>query len=234
MNGGTTRFLVFLTVIPTPLLHHRCPSTLRLSRHHRLPPSLCSLSHRRHYHYILSTLTTSVTHSLKPKATNQEFHAQTAAASPFAGSASSPPAVCHPWPEWSNLIENLYYAGYFSIQEHSIDIDGLVAGSGLTEDFQRAASACLSFASDKPGILGMLSRRDIEIIVANGTPFLFKNGDDSVNRMRLFLGGGDCSVSLCDLFFSHCYWNLCSKIIGAAILMFWFLAPLLKRPLDLH
>lgn len=45
-------------------------------------------------------------------------------------------------------------------------------------------------------VYSMLSRRDIEVVVENGTPFLFKNGDDSVRRMRLFLGNGDSNVSL--------------------------------------
>lgn len=41
----------------------------------------------------------------------------------------------------------------------------------------------------------LLSRRDLEVVVENGTPFLFRNGDDSARRMRLFLSQGDTHVS---------------------------------------
>lgn len=33
----------------------------------------------------------------------------------------------------------------------------------------------------------MVSRRDVEVIFENGTPFLFRNGDESVRRMKSFL-----------------------------------------------
>lgn len=58
----------------------------------------------------------------------------------------------------------------------------------------RSCTASLAFARDKPQALGMLSRRDIEVVVQSGLPFLFKNGDDSVRRMRLFLHGSDSNV----------------------------------------
>ncbi|KAK7846580.1 putative glutathione s-transferase parc [Quercus suber] len=32
----------------------------------------------------------------------------------------------------------------------------------------------------------LLSRRDIAVVVENGSPFLFKNGEESVRRMRSF------------------------------------------------
>lgn len=34
----------------------------------------------------------------------------------------------------------------------------------------------------------MVSRRDVEVVVENTTPFLFKNVEDSVRRMKSFLG----------------------------------------------
>lgn len=33
----------------------------------------------------------------------------------------------------------------------------------------------------------MVSRRDVEVIVESGTPILFKNGDESVRRMKSFV-----------------------------------------------
>ena len=40
----------------------------------------------------------------------------------------------------------------------------------------------------------LLSRRDIEVIVENGTPFLFKAALDIARRMRAFLGIGEGNV----------------------------------------
>ncbi|PQQ03454.1 zinc finger protein VAR3 chloroplastic [Prunus yedoensis var. nudiflora] len=55
----------------------------------------------------------------------------------------------------------------------------------------RASSVFLAFARARAGLLRLLSRRDLEVVVENGTPFLFRNGDDSARRMRLFLSQGD-------------------------------------------
>lgn len=41
----------------------------------------------------------------------------------------------------------------------------------------------------------MLSKKDIEVIVENGSPLLFRNGDNSVRRMRSFLNGSESNVS---------------------------------------
>ncbi|BBN67380.1 zinc finger Ran-binding family protein [Prunus dulcis] len=65
------------------------------------------------------------------------------------------------------------------------------AARDLPEDFMRAASVFLAFARARAGLLRLLSRRDLEVVVENGTPFLFRNGDDSARRMRLFLSQGD-------------------------------------------
>lgn len=39
-------------------------------------------------------------------------------------------------------------------------------------------------------IIRMLSRRDIEVVVENGKPFLFRTGPDSLKRMSLYLRSG--------------------------------------------
>lgn len=41
-----------------------------------------------------------------------------------------------------------------------------------------------------------LSQKDIEVVVENGSAFLFKNGMDSTRRLRSFLGGDGSNVSL--------------------------------------
>lgn len=58
----------------------------------------------------------------------------------------------------------------------------------LSQDFLRAASLCLHFARDRPNFIRLLSRRDIEVVVSNGTPFLFKAALETTRRMRAFLG----------------------------------------------
>lgn len=54
---------------------------------------------------------------------------------------------------------------------------------------------CLVFRS--------LSRKAIEVVVENGSPFLFTNGFDSVRRLRAFLAGGESNVSFYEIFVTH-------------------------------
>ncbi|KAF3962379.1 hypothetical protein CMV_013100 [Castanea mollissima] len=169
MSGGATRFLTLLNTtnsFPLLLLHHQ-RHRLHLLRHqHKL------LSHF-HYH----PLTLSPSSPIK----QQQLHTRSAALR----TDHSPPNS-HPWPEWSTLLHHLslsHSSGYgFSAE------DEFVAPGGLPDDFVRAATACLAFARQNPNILGLLSRRDIAVVVENGSPFLFKNGEESVRRMRSFLG----------------------------------------------
>ena len=47
------------------------------------------------------------------------------------------------------------------------------------------------------GLFSLLSRRDIAVVVENGSPFLFKNGEESVRRMRSFLGNVSIGNFIC-------------------------------------
>lgn len=98
----------------------------------------------------------------------------------------------HPWPEWSRLVESLNAGGY--IARAPSDDDAFVESKGLSDEFVRAAIACLGFGRNNPNALGSLSRKDIEVVVENGSPFLFTNGFDSVRRLRAFLAGGESNV----------------------------------------
>lgn len=40
----------------------------------------------------------------------------------------------------------------------------------------------------------LLSRKDIEVVVQNGTPFLFQTAFDTSRRMRTFLGSAGTTV----------------------------------------
>ncbi|KAI9187437.1 hypothetical protein LWI28_028151 [Acer negundo] len=173
--GGATRFLLLLT--PSPLLHHRCPSLLRLSR--RLPPSLHSrFLHHNHIHH--SPLPLNPTTSISSSKCSRQLHIRASSLS-----HSPSPRNSHPWPEFQSLLSNLSSSGYFNRTHGG---DEYVAAPDLVDDFVHAANACLSFARDRPNLLGMLPRRDVEILVEYGAPFLFRNADDSVTRMKSFLG----------------------------------------------
>ncbi|KAH7571631.1 hypothetical protein JRO89_XS04G0105300 [Xanthoceras sorbifolium] len=175
--GGATRFLFLLT--PSPLLHHHCPSLLRLSRHHhhrhhRLPPSFSSIFLHQHHSPLPLNPTTTTTSKC-----SRQLHI---GASSLSHSPS--PRISHPWSEFQSLLSNLSSSGYFNRTYGSHEY---VAAPGLADNFVHAANACLSFAQDRPNLLGMLPKKDVEILVEYGAPFLFKNGDDSVTRMKSFL-----------------------------------------------
>lgn len=68
----------------------------------------------------------------------------------------------------------------------------------LNDDFVSAAAACIAFARARPDLIGLLSRTDIEAVVSNGTPFLFRSALDAARRMRAFLGTDGNNVSEVD------------------------------------
>ena len=45
-------------------------------------------------------------------------------------------------------------------------------------------------------VVRMVSRRDVEVVVENGKPFLFRTGQDSLKRMSLYLTSGNVSSIL--------------------------------------
>ncbi|PKA51813.1 Zinc finger protein VAR3, chloroplastic [Apostasia shenzhenica] len=94
-----------------------------------------------------------------------------------------------PWPEWSKLANLLLDR---SSDPHKItdeDDDSFVEDLELSGEFLKAVEAFLGFARDRPDILRLLSKKNVESVVLNGSPFLFKNGEKSASRMKLFLGG---------------------------------------------
>ncbi|KAF8032011.1 hypothetical protein BT93_D1044 [Corymbia citriodora subsp. variegata] len=189
--GGATRFLMLLATPIPP----RCPALLRQARlHHRrrhlrhLSP-LASLSF---HHRILKA---SADHSLplRIKSCSRYFHAQANAVRDdhFADSA-------HPWPEWLSFVKSLSAGGYFGQEGFAAaaarGIGGeaeFLAGVDLQEELVRAAEAGLAFARDRPHLLWALSKRDVGVLVENGAPFLFKNADDSIRKMRAFVSGDE-------------------------------------------
>lgn len=74
------------------------------------------------------------------------------------------------------------------------DDDSFFDHKDLSEEFVKAAEACLAFARDQPDLLRLLPKKDLEVIVENGSPFLFRNGANSTRRLRSFLGGEGSDV----------------------------------------
>ncbi|XP_020584297.1 probable serine/threonine-protein kinase clkA [Phalaenopsis equestris] len=96
----------------------------------------------------------------------------------------------HPWPEWSKLAGLLAEKGYLDrCITSGDDDDTFLADEDLPEEFLKAAKACLGFARDRPDILRLLAKKNVEAIVLNGFPFLFKNGENSARRLKLYLTG---------------------------------------------
>ncbi|XP_006337986.1 zinc finger protein VAR3, chloroplastic [Solanum tuberosum] len=163
-----SRFISLLaTPFPTFLNHLRRPSFLHLRR--------LACGFRRFTVYSHSHIS-----PLSPS--QQQFHAQPINNNTPLDSSSS--FTSHPWPEWRSLITLL--TGNDQLPP-AVE-DSFVAYEDLSQDFLRAATLCLDFAQERPNFIGLLSRRDIEAVVSNGTPFLFKGALETARRMRAFLG----------------------------------------------
>ncbi|KAJ0261111.1 Zinc finger protein VAR3 [Hirschfeldia incana] len=92
-------------------------------------------------------------------------------------------------PEWGELLQSLSEAGYFSDSEiSSVSEDEFFPE--FPDELVSPAIACLALARDRPELLEMVSRRDVEVVVENGKPFLFKTGPDSLKRLSLYLTSG--------------------------------------------
>ncbi|KAG4393045.1 hypothetical protein GLYMA_03G007200v4 [Glycine max] len=141
------------------------------------------LLRRRHHHhhrnlFLLSTHSlplSSFSFSLKLKASQSQ--------------ASAPNTS--PCPEWSSFLSHISSAGYLpSLPDQAFT----AAAERLSYSFLRDATACLAFARDRPNLLRLLSTRDIAALVEHGSPFLFRDADDSVRKMKTFLSNGDTNV----------------------------------------
>ncbi|MCD7468681.1 hypothetical protein HAX54_007078 [Datura stramonium] len=184
--GGTSRFISLLAApFPTLLNHLRHPSLLHFRR-------LACRSRR------LTVYSHAHISALSPiNSSKQQFHAQPINNNSPLNSSASTSFTSHPWPEWHSFISVL--TG--NDQLASTVEDSFVAYEELSNDFVRAASLCLAFARERPNLIGLLSRRDIEAVVSNGTPFLFKAALETARRMRAFLGIDGSNVSTMLFFF---------------------------------
>uniref|UniRef100_A0A1J3K747 Zinc finger protein VAR3, chloroplastic n=1 Tax=Noccaea caerulescens TaxID=107243 RepID=A0A1J3K747_NOCCA len=181
---NSTRFLSLFYTPPPPLILFRglfIGRITNLRRFHRLasaPSSVVSANRRS------LTLLVSLP-PIIPTFPIGRLHTHRARVS----AADFVPSNHHLLPEWTEFLQSLSEAGYFSDS-------GPVSGfeneflPGFPDELIRPALACLALARDRPELLEMLSRRDVEVVVENGKPFLFKTGPDSLNKMSLYLTSG--------------------------------------------
>ncbi|KAH7549409.1 hypothetical protein JRO89_XS13G0028200 [Xanthoceras sorbifolium] len=120
----------------------------------------------------------------------------TAAGDTDAGTSYSP-LHHHPWPEWVSFLDRLKTKGYF---DDDATVSNSESFSVVYKDGILVKDACLSFARDRYDIFKLLSTEDIQTLVGNGCPNLFRKTVNSGKRLRahLRLDEGDV-CSACNL-----------------------------------
>ncbi|XP_047337713.1 zinc finger protein VAR3, chloroplastic [Impatiens glandulifera] len=184
--GGASRFIMLLATTPVPHFHPR-PCLLRLARHSRFSLSSSPLTLSLHF---LSISPVFIPQYVIPSKSSRHIHIRNSAVRDEDSAGQFPNSfVSHPWPEWSKFIDVLSSAGYFNQQGHGIqEEDSFVAYADLSEDFVRIVTASFDYSRRQPQLLCSLSRRDMVVVVNNGTPFLFRSSLESSRRMKSFLG----------------------------------------------
>ncbi|KAL8195578.1 hypothetical protein R6Q57_025981 [Mikania cordata] len=182
MAGSSSRFLFLLTNPASPL-HHRPSILFCLARRLSTTSPLTTISSASIHHHLsrqCSVIPTKFSASFCSRGTEYVFHENNHVSG---NDYRVPPA--HPWPEWSRLIETLSISGYCN-SKSNIE-DEYLENENLSKGFVAAANLCLTFARDRPDILRGLPRKDVEVIVNDWYPFLFKNGHETERRMRSYL-----------------------------------------------
>ncbi|KAJ1285932.1 hypothetical protein BS78_03G315000 [Paspalum vaginatum] len=181
--GGASKLLssLLLTSTPLRLLPTTAAAALVLGSHAAASRRVLQLSSR----YPLRSLSTS------SAAASSSLPQGSSSASP---APALPPRA--PFPEWSRLVDRLAAAGYASRAPFPADELAVVSGCGLSDGAEDAVSTCLAFARDRPDLLSSLPRKDVEVLVANVAPSLFKDGEASAQRLRRYLAGQQSDVTV--------------------------------------
>ncbi|CAI9099351.1 OLC1v1036158C1 [Oldenlandia corymbosa var. corymbosa] len=192
--GGAFRFISLLTAPFQPALHRPTSIIFRrfIARRISTTTSTRHLSLSRHpanshrSGSVFLTRTDSFRKELHAQAINSDRET--------ANFPDIPTPIIHPWPEWSQLVDTLLSSHWNRPPvNHGPEIfpeDAFVVyeEKKLSDEFIHHASVCLAFSRSRPELLSILSRKDMEVIVANGTPFLFKSALDVARRLRVYLG----------------------------------------------
>ncbi|KAL6616269.1 hypothetical protein ACP70R_038539 [Stipagrostis hirtigluma subsp. patula] len=178
--GGASKLLSSLLLTSSPLRLR--PSTAAAAALFLSPPAAAT---RRQL--LLSSRST-------PLRTLSSSSAAAASSSLPQGShsASPTPPPHAPFPEWSRLVDRLAAAGYAA--RAPCPADELALASGLSDGAEAAVFSFLAFARDRPDLLRSLPRKDVEVLVANAAPALFKDGEVSTQRLRRYLAGDESDV----------------------------------------
>ncbi|XP_076949017.1 zinc finger protein VAR3, chloroplastic-like [Bidens hawaiensis] len=183
-GASSSRLLVFSSSL---LLHHQRPINLfRLARRHNIININININITTLYHHLHLTPQTP-TIRFYSGGTNYAFQVNNI-------SHAHPPS--HPWPEWSHLLETLSIASYYNGYNINNIEDEFMENENLSKEFVAAANLCLAFATHRPDLLGWLAMKDIEVIINNGYPFLFKSVGETERRMRSFLQGSNEASSV--------------------------------------
>ncbi|CAN6811554.1 unnamed protein product [Brassica oleracea] len=178
--NSSTRLLSLLS--PPPLFLFRRLRLSNLRRLHRLASPHPSVISPNHHSLSLPVSPPPFIHTTPLG----RFHTHRVRLS----DSDSAPSYHNRLPEWTELLQSLSEAGYFT--------DSALTSVSKNEFFPEfpdelilPSLACLSLARDRPELLAMVSRRDVEVVVENGKPFLFRTGQDSLKRMSLYLTSGN-------------------------------------------
>ncbi|KAF8085430.1 hypothetical protein N665_0667s0026 [Sinapis alba] len=180
----SARFLSFFSPHPPPLflLRSLCNGRLtNLRRVHRLASALSFVSSPNRRSLSLPVSLPPFIHTTPIG----RFHTHGARVS----SSDSVSSYHHRLPEWAELLQSLSEAGYFSDSALTSGFQNEFF-PGFPDELIPPALACLALARDRPELLEMVSRRDVEVVVENGKPFLFRTGPDSLKRLSLYLKSG--------------------------------------------
>ncbi|CAH1444357.1 unnamed protein product [Lactuca virosa] len=186
MVRASSRLLYHLTN-PKSLLHHRPFAIFGVARRHSPAFPVATLyaapNHLLHLSRTNSLIPINFSHSFYSRATDNTWQDYN-----HIPGNDYQVSLSHPWPEWHRLLESLSNLGY-SNWSSNIE-DEIVADEKLSMEFVAAANSCLAFARDRPLILGWLRREDIELLINNCYPFLFKDAHETERRIRSFLQAG--------------------------------------------
>ncbi|CAN6466033.1 unnamed protein product [Victoria cruziana] len=105
--------------------------------------------------------------------------------------------ICHPWPEWVEIMEMLARKSYFVGASKGLPLG---SSSNALKDANKIRTASLNFARDRSDIMRFLSRMDIHDIVSCGCPSMDRKIVNSGKRLRAFVGIEEGDVcSMCSL-----------------------------------
>ncbi|PKA51180.1 Zinc finger protein VAR3, chloroplastic [Apostasia shenzhenica] len=180
-----------LMLLSTPFPLRPSAAALRFARHTRQPLAAFSSSAACNGRLLSTVSDSKLGFSIRPA---EQVHVQAVAREGCGETMTSTSALkdLDSWPEWSKLTESLLAKGF--TERSGEEDDSFLLEVEPPEEFLKAAEACLGFARKRPDILRLLAKKNVKALVENGSPFLFKNGWKSVNRMKLYLSDSGSSV----------------------------------------